>query len=90
VSAGAPIVPMLIHGTIPMMPKGSFRVRPGTAHIHFLPPIATTGMTYDDRNALAVQTRGAIAALLEREYGVKSPAWDPRGAAPTAPPTSSP
>lgn len=90
VTAGAPIVPMLIHGTIPMMPKGSFRVRPGTAHIHFLAPIATTGMTYDDRNALAVRTRDAIAALLEREYGVKSPAWDPRGASPTAPSTSSP
>ena len=81
VSAGAPIVPMLIHGTIPMMPKGQWRVRSGTAHVHFLEPIVTTGMTYDDRNRLAVETRNAIAGLLEREYGVTSPPWDPRGAA---------
>lgn len=80
VSAGAPIVPMLIYGTLPMMPKGQWRVRSGTAHIHFLPPISTKGLSYDDRNTLAVQTRNAVAALLEREYGVKSPAWDPRAA----------
>ncbi len=89
VSAGAPIVPMLIHGTIPMMPKGRFRVRAGTAHIHFLPPINTTGMTYEDRDRLAVQTYDAIAALLEQEYGVRSPAWNPRTAA-KGPASSSP
>lgn len=79
VSAAAPIVPMLIYGTIPVMPRGGFRVRSGTAHIHFLPPIDTAGLTYEDRDALAVRTRNAIAALLERDYGVKSPPWHPRG-----------
>ena len=85
VSAKAPVVPMLVHGAMEVLPKGSFRVRPGTVHIHFLPPIPTDGLTYDDRNRLAVQTRDAIAALLEREYGVKSPRWDPRAPADTAP-----
>ena len=80
VSAGAPVVPTLVHGTLPIMQKGSFRVRRGTVDIHFLPPIDTTGMTYDDRDALAVRTRDAIAGLLEREYGVRSPPWDSRGA----------
>ncbi|MDA1081981.1 MAG: lysophospholipid acyltransferase family protein [Gemmatimonadetes bacterium] len=84
VSAGAPIVPMLIHGTIPMMRKGSFLVRSGTAHIHFMPPIESTGLSYDDRNALAAETHAAIAALLEREYGVASPRWDPRRPGPVA------
>jgi 1-acyl-sn-glycerol-3-phosphate acyltransferase len=78
VSAGAPIVPMLVYGTIPMMPKGSFRVRSGVAHLHFLEPIATTGMSYDDRDQLAIRTRTAIAVELERVYGVKSPDWAPR------------
>ncbi|MDQ8164730.1 MAG: lysophospholipid acyltransferase family protein [Gemmatimonadota bacterium] len=78
VSAGAPVVPMLIYGTIPMMPKGSFRVRGGTTHIHFLPPIPTVGLTYDDRDQLAYQTYRAIADLLQSEYGVASPPWDPR------------
>lgn len=79
VSAQAPIVPVLIHGTIPMMRKGGFRVRGGVGHVHFLPPIPTAGMTYDDRNALAATTYRAIAAELERVYGVTSPVWDPRG-----------
>jgi 1-acyl-sn-glycerol-3-phosphate acyltransferase len=79
VSAEAPIVPMLIHGTIPIMKKGSFKVTGGPVDIHFLPPIETTGMTYDDRNALAVRTYSAIAALLESKYGVTSPQWEPRG-----------
>lgn len=81
VSAGAPIVPMLIHGTIPVMAKGSFRVRPGTVDIHFLPPIETEGLTYEDRDRLAVATRTAIGGVLQREYGVQSPPWSPRGAA---------
>lgn len=90
VSADAPVVPMLVYGTIPVLARGSFRVRAGTAHIHFLPPIATKGMTYDDRNELAVRTRNEIAALLLGKYGVASPPWDPRQGGATTPPTSSP
>lgn len=78
VSASAPIVPMLVHGAAEVMPRGSFRIRSGRVDIHFLPPIATDGMTYEDRDRLAVRTRDAIAGLLEREYGVASPRWDPR------------
>lgn len=79
VSAEAPIVPMLIYGTISVMPRGKWLVRSGTVHIHFLPAVTTRGLTYDDRNMLAVRTRNAMAELLEREYGVKSPPWNPRG-----------
>jgi 1-acyl-sn-glycerol-3-phosphate acyltransferase len=69
---------MVVHGTIPLMPKGSFLVRAGTAHFHFLPPIPTAGLAYEDRDRLAVDTRNAMADLLQREYGVLSPPWDPR------------
>jgi 1-acyl-sn-glycerol-3-phosphate acyltransferase len=78
ISAGAPIVPMLVHGAAEVMPRGSFRIRSGHVNIHFLPAIATEGLTYEDRDRLAVQTRDAIAGLLERAYGVTSPRWDPR------------
>ena len=78
ISAEAPVVPMVVHGTIPLMPKGSFLVRAGTAHFHFLPPIPTAGLAYEDRDRLAVDTRNAMADLLQREYGVLSPPWDPR------------
>ncbi len=82
VSAGAPIVPMLVHGAAEVMPRGSFRIRRVRVDIHFLPPIATAGLTYEDRDRLAVQTRDAIAGLLEREYGIVSPPWDPRASRP--------
>ena len=79
VSAEVPVVPMLVHGTIRIMGKGSLATRAGTVNIHFLPPIETKGLTYEDRDELAVKTRDAMAALLKREYGVESPPWDPRG-----------
>jgi 1-acyl-sn-glycerol-3-phosphate acyltransferase len=79
VGAEAPIVPMLVHGTIEIMPKGKFAIRSGTVNIHFLPPIDTAGMTYDDRDRLAVRSYDAIAALLLNTYGVQSPPWDPKG-----------
>lgn len=78
VSAQAPIVPMLIHGTIEVMSRTGWRVRSGTVHIHLLPPILTQGLSYDDRDRLAVRTRNAVTELLERAYGVHSPAWDPK------------
>ena len=36
---GAPCIPVSIYGTETMMAKGSLRIRPGTAHITFHPPI---------------------------------------------------
>jgi 1-acyl-sn-glycerol-3-phosphate acyltransferase len=74
VETRAPIVPVAIHGTIHVQAKGSFVMRPGVIHLHFLPPITTDGFSYDDRNALALQAKEQIAECLEREYGV------PRGA----------
>lgn len=36
---GAPIIPVSIHGTEGMMRKGSVRITPGRAHVHFHPPL---------------------------------------------------
>ena len=43
IAAGAPVVPVVVYGTREVMPKGSFRVRAGTAHVHLLEPVPTTG-----------------------------------------------
>jgi 1-acyl-sn-glycerol-3-phosphate acyltransferase len=59
-------------------PKGTIRVTAGTVDVHFLEPIQTEGLTYDDRNALAKTVYDRMAALLVAEYGVESPDWDPR------------
>ena len=69
----APIVPVAIHGTIEIHPKGAVLIRPGRIDLHFLPPIETVGVSYDDRNELADKVRSRIAECLRREYGVVSP-----------------
>jgi 1-acyl-sn-glycerol-3-phosphate acyltransferase len=74
----APIVPVVIHGTREVHPKGKIRVTAGRVDLHFLEPIPTEGLTYEDRNALAKTVYDRMAALLVSEYGVESPNWDPR------------
>jgi len=52
IASEAPIIPTIIYGTREVMPKGSFRVRGGTVHLHFLEPVETKGYGYDDRAEL--------------------------------------
>jgi 1-acyl-sn-glycerol-3-phosphate acyltransferase len=72
IAAQSPIVPTVVYGAREIMAKGSARVRAGDIHVHYLPPIATTGMTYDDRGTLMNATWRAMAEALEQEYGVVS------------------
>jgi 1-acyl-sn-glycerol-3-phosphate acyltransferase len=76
----APIVPVVLHGTREVHPKGTIRVKSGRVDVHFLAPIPTEGLSYEDRNALAKTVYDRMAALLVAEYGVESPKWDPRKA----------
>ena len=73
IQAQAPVVPVVVHGQQEVQPKGRFLVRPGTIHMHYLEEIPSAGMTYEDRDRLARLTYEAMAACLEREYGVISP-----------------
>ncbi|HEY7568709.1 MAG TPA: lysophospholipid acyltransferase family protein [Gemmatimonadaceae bacterium] len=72
VAAQVPVVPCIIHGTIPIQPKGSFRVRSGVVDVHFLEPIATSEMTYENRDRLARETWRRMADAFEREYAITS------------------
>jgi len=72
VAAQVPVVPCIIHGTIPIQPKGAFRVRSGVVDIHFLEPIPTSDMTYEDRDRLARETWRRMADAFEREYAITS------------------
>jgi 1-acyl-sn-glycerol-3-phosphate acyltransferase len=81
IEAQAPVVPVAIHGSIEVQGKGKIRVRAGRIDVHFLPPIATAGMSYDDRDALARTAYARIAECLAQEYGVVSPVLpEPRSA----------
>jgi len=78
ISAGAPIVPTVVHGSLYVQPKGTLRVRPGRIDVHFLAPVPVAGMTYEDRDRLASTVRERISVVLRDTYGVNSPPWVPR------------
>jgi len=59
---GAPCIPVSIFGTEAMMAKGSLRIRPGTAHIAFHPPVYPGD--FATREDLLEAVRRAIAAGL--------------------------
>jgi 1-acyl-sn-glycerol-3-phosphate acyltransferase len=61
-----------VHGTIAVMPRDSFRVRSGFVDIHFLEPVPTEGLTYDDRNRLSRDAWDRMAAAMQKLYGVES------------------
>ncbi|MFN8582382.1 MAG: lysophospholipid acyltransferase family protein [Gemmatimonadaceae bacterium] len=70
--AGVPIVPTLLYGTIHVFPRGSWRVRSGVVHVHFLEEIPTSDTSYLERDALAKACWARMASALEREYGIAS------------------
>jgi 1-acyl-sn-glycerol-3-phosphate acyltransferase len=72
IAAQVPIVPVVVHGTREVQPKGAYRVRPGTIEITVLDAVATAGSGYDDRDALMRKVWTPMAAELERRYGVLS------------------
>ena len=72
IAAEAPVVPLVVYGTREVQRKGSFLIRSGTVHVHFLEEIPTTGMQYDDRDKLADECWRRMAASLEQEHGVVS------------------
>lgn len=73
IAAQVPVIPVVVHGTREVMPRDGWRVRPGTVHVHYLPPIPTAGLGYGDRDAIADRCYDAMAATLASVYGVASP-----------------
>ena len=61
--AGVPVLPVAIEGAGWVLPPSGFSVRPGTIVVRFGEPIETTGLTPQDRNALAQRARAAVVAL---------------------------
>jgi 1-acyl-sn-glycerol-3-phosphate acyltransferase len=79
IAAGVPIVPIILHGTIEIMPKGTLWVHSGTIDIHLLEPVSTTGVDYDHRDALMNTVRARMAEAMRDLYGIEAlPATSPR------------
>ena len=71
IAAGVPIVPIIVHGTIEIMPKGSLWAHPGTIDVHLLEPVSTTGVDYDHREALMQTVRARMADAMRKLYGIE-------------------
>jgi 1-acyl-sn-glycerol-3-phosphate acyltransferase len=65
VDAGVPIVPMAVHGTFSVMPKGSLRIRRRTVHIAIQPAIDTSAYTRKTKNDLMDVVRAAIGRAMD-------------------------
>ena len=59
----APCVPVYITGARALMPRGGFVPRPGTVEVRIGAPIRTTGMTYEQRDALRDRVWASMHAL---------------------------
>jgi 1-acyl-sn-glycerol-3-phosphate acyltransferase len=70
IAAGAPVVPVVVYGTREIMPRGTWRVQSGVVHVHFLPPIETTGYDYEHRHELMQAAWQQSADTLRITYGV--------------------
>lgn len=71
IAAGAPIVPVILHGTIEILKKGSLWVHPGTIDVHLLEAVATADVDYEHRDALMAKVRGRMADAMRDLYGVE-------------------
>lgn len=62
--AQAPVVPIAIDGARAAMRKGSPWIQPVVVRVAIGPPIATAGLTLDDRDKLTAAVRGEVERLL--------------------------
>lgn len=68
IKAGAPIVPVVVYGTIEILPKGRLLMRPGIIDVYVLEPVPTTGLGYDDRDVLAHIVRDRMQSVMSDLY----------------------
>jgi len=71
-TAGVPIIPVIIMGTREVMPAGQWLVHSGVVNIHFLEPIPTAGLEFADRERLVSQVWTNMATAMQSIYGIQS------------------
>jgi 1-acyl-sn-glycerol-3-phosphate acyltransferase len=63
IAAQVPIVPVYVHHTFEILPKGAWRLRPRPIRLLVGAPIATKGLRTEDRERLRDEVRAAMVAL---------------------------
>ena len=64
IEAGVPLLPVVLHGTFGILPPGAKSPHSGHIRVQILPPVATTGLTPADRDALVARVHADMAAAL--------------------------
>ena len=65
IKAQAPIVPVVIYGTIEILPKGALLIHPGVIDVYVLEPVPTAGLSYDDRDTLANTVQERMQSVMD-------------------------
>ena len=63
IAAQVPLIPVYLHHTFEILPKGAWRLRPRPIRLLVGQPIPTTGLEPDDRERLRDRVRAAMVAL---------------------------
>jgi 1-acyl-sn-glycerol-3-phosphate acyltransferase len=69
IKAGVPIVPIVLRGTWPIMPKGRLLVMPGDVELEICEPIDTGGYNLQSKEALMEVVRTAIVEKFDHASG---------------------
>lgn len=64
VEAGVPVVPVAVHGTAALLPRGSRRILPGEVRVDFLEPVVARGGGTAAREDLRRRVRAALETRL--------------------------
>ncbi|MEO9020278.1 MAG: lysophospholipid acyltransferase family protein [Gemmatimonadaceae bacterium] len=65
IKAAAAVVPVVIYGTLDVLPKGKLFLKPGIIDVYILDQVLTKGMTYDDRELLAHTVHERMASVMK-------------------------
>jgi 1-acyl-sn-glycerol-3-phosphate acyltransferase len=63
IAAQVPIIPIYVHNTFEILPKGAWHLRPRPIRLLIGKPISTSGLRNEDREKLRDEVRAAMVAL---------------------------
>ena len=72
--AGVPIVPIVIHNSVDVQPKGDFLYHPGTVEVEILPPVDTSKWKVGTIDEHVAEVRGMYLEALGQEEPQPEPA----------------
>ena len=72
IKSGAPVVPLAVHGTADVMPKGRKLLRPGVIRLLAGDPIPTAGLKAIDRDGFTERLQARVSELMDRVVQIPS------------------